>query len=235
MEYKIAIVEDNIESLNLLKSYIEKYANDFKIEAKIDAFYDGLDIVTNYKGNYDIIFLDIEMKKMDGMNAASKIRKLDEEVIIIFITNMHNYAIKGYLVNALSFLLKPLSYFSFKEEFKKALKKIDRRQNYIFINEKGLIRKINLKEIIYIESLNHDLIINCKKDQYFIRETMKKMEERLKDEYFFRINNRFLINFEHIDFVENNDITIGSEHFSISRRRKKDFYLQMANYMGNKS
>ena len=97
----LAIVEDEQLYIDQLTEYIHRYEAEKKLKFKISVFSDGAEIVEDYKGVYDIIFLDIQMKFMNGMDAAEKIRELDPNVVIIFITNMTQYAVRGYEVDAL--------------------------------------------------------------------------------------------------------------------------------------
>ena len=88
---RIAVVEDEELYAEQLQNYISKYAEERKKQIKVTWFQDGEDIVSGYKGEYDIILLDIQMRFMDGMTAAEKIRELDSEVVLMFITNMIQY------------------------------------------------------------------------------------------------------------------------------------------------
>lgn len=99
--YHIAIVEDEKEFRDQLRNYLKYYESEFHIEFQISEFEDGEDILRDYKNEYDIILLDIEMPRLNGMDAAELIREKDEEVVLMFITNMAQYAIRGYSVGAL--------------------------------------------------------------------------------------------------------------------------------------
>ena len=109
----IAVVEDSAQDRAVLDSYLEKYQQEKNCHFQITHFSDGDEIALGYKGGYDLILMDIEMTFMDGMSAAEEIRRADPEVLIIFITNSPQYAIKGYAVQALDYILKPLSYYAF--------------------------------------------------------------------------------------------------------------------------
>ena len=111
--YRIAIVEDDCNFIEELQSYLGQYASEEKQTFEISVFHDGAEILENYEPKYDLILLDVEMPKVNGMDAAEKIREMDESVVLMFITNMAQYAIRGYSVGALDFVMKPITYYTF--------------------------------------------------------------------------------------------------------------------------
>ena len=113
---RLAIVEDEDLYANQLIEFVNRFKQESNEVFNIVRFRDGDEIVERYKATYDIIFMDIQMQFMDGMAAAKRIRELDSEVIIMFITNMTNYAIMGYEVGALDYIVKPIDYFSFRKK-----------------------------------------------------------------------------------------------------------------------
>ena len=126
--YRIAIVEDDRNFIEELQTYLEQYAQEEKQEFEISVFYDGAEILENYEPNYDLILLDVEMSKVNGMDAAEKIREVDEKVVLMFITNMAQYAIHGYAVGALDFVMKPITYYTFSMKVKRALKRVQKNE-----------------------------------------------------------------------------------------------------------
>ena len=110
---RIAIVEDEETYINQFTEYLQNYQKTTNEEIDVTVYRDGDEITSKYKSQYDIILMDVQMKFIDGMTAAQEIRNVDSKVIIIFITNMSQYAIHGYKVGALDYILKPVSYFSF--------------------------------------------------------------------------------------------------------------------------
>ena len=120
----IAVVEDEKLFAEQILNFIRKYEKENNRQIKVTAYSDGEDIVEDYKGEYDIILMDIQMRFMDGMTAAEKIRSLDDEVIIMFITNMIQYAVRGYEVDAMDYVVKPVEYFSFSQKLDKAIARI---------------------------------------------------------------------------------------------------------------
>ncbi|MDY0074925.1 MAG: LytTR family DNA-binding domain-containing protein [Acholeplasmataceae bacterium] len=233
MKYNIAIVEDSVQSRETLNNYLERYTKDNQHEFNIFHFADGDEIVSDYEAKYDIIFLDIEMKRLDGMTTAQKIRSFDSDVIIIFITNMAQYAISGYSVGALSFLLKPLPYFAFSQELTKSIERLSNRKHKAILlsTENGVI-KINSHDIMYIESFGHDLIIHTTGETYTKRGTIKRVEEELAGVQFYRCNNGYLVNLAYVQGVKDDEVIIGSYRLKISRPRKKKFMEALTQYIG---
>lgn len=106
---RIALVEDDSRHVQKITAYLERYRTEKGLAMTVRVFPDGEDIAENYKPEYDLILLDIQMRFMDGMTAARRIREKDREVILIFLTSIAGYAIQGYEVEALDYILKPVS------------------------------------------------------------------------------------------------------------------------------
>ena len=121
---RIAIVEDEQLYADQLAEYMDRFMKETGEQIRLTFFRDGEDIAVSYKPEYDIILMDIQMQFMDGMTAAEKIRALDQKVIIMFITNMMQYAIRGYQVDALDYVVKPVSYFSFAQKLQRAINRL---------------------------------------------------------------------------------------------------------------
>ncbi|PLS32673.1 DNA-binding response regulator [Carnobacterium maltaromaticum] len=230
---KIAIVEDNEANFLTLKQHIDSFFKAHNLIGIIDYYPDGLALVNSFKNNYDIIYLDVEMELMDGMTAAKKIRQIDEEVLIVFVTNYVQWAIEGYTVNATDFLLKPLSYFNFSEHFKKIQKRLNHNeQKYLTIKAGSGFTKIKLSELFFIESEGHYLKIHTHEQTFTLLESMKNMEKKLLEEDFFRCNNCYLVNLKYVTGIEKNTAKVGHYNLQISRPRKKEFLEALTAYIG---
>lgn len=234
---RIAIVEDSAEYAGKLRSYLERFGEERKEKIDIAAFSDGEDIVTNYKGNYDIILMDIKMTFMDGMKAAEKIREMDKAVVIIFITNMPQYAMQGYAVEALDYVLKPISYFALSQRLDRALERMEQRKKkkYLTISVKGGMRRINLDKVRYFEVFDHRLFIHMTDEDIETKGSIREVESAVGANQFFRCNKCYLINLEYVDSVQNNDIQIGGDVVRVSRAKKKEFMDMLNNYMNEVS
>ena len=135
---KIAIVENEPEQADLLSGYIARYSQESGIKCQVVTFSNGLEFISGYTPGFDAVFMDIKMPLIDGMEAAEKLRKIDEDVVLIFVTNMAQLAIKGYKVNAMDFIVKPVTYFDFSLEMDKICRAHDRRtQDYVWVKTAG--------------------------------------------------------------------------------------------------
>ncbi|MBU3839681.1 MAG: LytTR family DNA-binding domain-containing protein [Candidatus Ruminococcus intestinipullorum] len=229
---QIALVEDDANYVSELKGYLKEYEKERAEKIEVTVFSDGEDIVSEYKGEFDIILMDVEMRFMDGMTAAEKIRELDTEVIIIFITNMPQYAIQGYKVDALDYVLKPVSYFAFTQRIERALSRLPQKKtNFLMIGGRNGVAKLDVSTIYYIEVQNHELIYHTTKGNYSMNGSMKEVEGSLDKNQFFRCHRCYLINLEYVDWFQGSDVQVHSEIIQVSRSRKKAFMDALNNYM----
>lgn len=229
----IAIVEDDPRIQAELQAAVERYARENGEQFHTSVFSDGDEILENYAANYDIILLDIQMKRLDGMQTAERIRELDTDVILIFVTQMVNFAVRGYAVNALDFLVKPINYLSLEHVFRRAVALRKKRTQYVTVpTGKGLFR-LNASKIYYFESYSHRLIVHAEEGkEYTLRETMRRMEEAFGPYGFFRCNNCFLVNLNYVESVELDTVVVAGHPLTISRPRRKAFMEALTNYLG---
>ena len=230
---EIAIVEDEESYRNTLCEYLEKYSRETGDEIHISAFTDGDEIVENYTAKYDIILMDIEMQFMNGMDAAETIRRQDEQTIIIFITNMAQYALRGYKVNALDYVLKPISYTSFYETLKKAVRSASKgKDSYLTINMREGVKRLRISEIEWIESMGHRLTFHSVDGEYETTVySMKEMQEKLEPSGFTRCSSGCLVNLKWVKEVENNIVNVNGRYLPVSRGRKNEFMAKFVSYM----
>ena len=176
----IAVVEDSAQDRAVLDSYLEKYQQEKNCHFQITHFSDGDEIALGYKGGYDLILMDIEMTFMDGMSAAEEIRRADPEVLIIFITNSPQYAIKGYAVQALDYILKPLSYYAFCQRMNHVRELLGRRQkHFLTVPCAGGVQKLDASDIYYVEICDHDLLFHTKQGEVHSTGSMRDVEQKL--------------------------------------------------------
>jgi DNA-binding LytR/AlgR family response regulator len=125
---RIAVVEDDDRNRALLVEHLRRYEQEHGLAFEVTTFSDGREILARFRPVYDIVLLDIQMEHVDGMTTAKRIREVDKDVVLVFITNSPQYAIVGYQVAALSYLLKPVPYFAFSEELARCLDQVRKRE-----------------------------------------------------------------------------------------------------------
>ena len=233
MMISVAIVEDEAAYAAQLREFLVRYSQESGQEFEISIFSDGDEIVEGYKAQYDLILLDVEMKFMDGMTAAEEIRRVDPEVVIIFITNMAQYAIRGYAVDALDYVLKPVSYFAFSQRLKRAIGRMKKRERrFITVIGPGGGRKLEVSHLLYVESQGHNLAYHTDGEEITVPGTMKEAEEKLVPLGFFRINKGCLVNLENVDSVRDGCAQVAGRLLPVSRGRKNDFMEALTRYVG---
>lgn len=229
----IVIAEDESRQVELLKGYLDRLQAEWEEPFKVTVFENGMDLLDAYSPNFDIILLDIMMPHLDGMKTARRIRERDQDVVLIFITNMANYAIHGYEVNALDFIVKPVEYFPFSWKMKRALETVKARQDrYLFLPVNGEKRKIAAKDISYIEVYNHNLSAHTRQGIIEFYGTLSAMEKELRECYFVRCHAGYLVNLNHVDSYREDFCVVGGDEIPISRPKKKAFLKALAEYIG---
>jgi len=233
---RIAIVEDDKNYINELKTMLIQYEHESNQKLLISVFEDGEDIAIDYKVEFDIILMDIEMHFMDGMTAATKIREKDREVVLIFITNMPQYVMEGYKVDALDYVLKPLSYFALSQRIDRAISRMkNRTSTYITISLPNGMQKIDANDIYFIEMQNHDAIFHTKNGEYTTKQSLRMIEKTLEEEGFFRCHKSFLVNLAYVDSIQGYDIFVNEQIIQVSRSRRKEFIDSLNNYLNEVS
>lgn len=233
--YHIAIVEDEIEFIEQLQKYLRQYEQENEVEFKISVFRDGADILKEYKCVYDAIFLDIEMPNVNGMQAAEQIRDMDENVVIMFITQMAQYAIQGYSVGALDFVMKPINYYTFSMKLKRVLKRVekkDREQQSIVLHMPDGLMKLDIRNIYYVEVQNRMLYYYTLKGTYSVKGTLQSVEQQLENYSFAKCNHWYLVNLQHVKEVRKNIAVVGCYEVEISRRNRTAFLRALTEYLG---
>ena len=230
---RLALVEDDGNYRSQLKEYIARYAQSSGERFTVQEFEDGDEIALGYKAEYDIILMDIEMKFMDGMMAAEEIRKVDTEVIIIFITNSPQYAIKGYAVGALDYVLKPVPYFAFSQQLQKVEAQLRRRtRHYLAVPVEGGLRRLDTSRIYYIESEGHRVHFYTEEGDFAAPGALKALEEKLADRPFARCNSGYLVNLAQVQAVQQNTVEVGPYELQVSRPKRKSFLAALTDYIG---
>lgn len=231
--YHIAIVEDEASFAAQLQEYLKKYQDENDIRFKVSVFGDGEEILKDYQPLYDIILLDIEMPKVNGMNAAEQIREQDTDVTLMFITNMATYAIRGYEVGALDFVMKPINYYTFSMKLTRVLKRTKQKaQQEILLTLPDGVKKLNVQQIYYIEVQNRMLSYHTDEGVFEMRGTMQSVEQMFAPYAFAKCNHWYIVNLKHVSEVRKTTATVAGHELEVSRRNRTAFLKALTEYVG---
>lgn len=231
----IGICDDNPLTLKKIGEYIDTInkKKTYTLEARY--YKSGEELLLEYTNQYKLLLLDIEMKELNGIETARKIREKDKEVKIIFITNFLQYATEGYKVNAYRYLLKPISYQVFVKEIDSVLEEIDKSCKEIFIKSKNKSYKMKLNDLIFIESYGHYIIYHMKEEKISVRSSLKLLNKELSDYYFFQVHKSYIINLSYVSSYNYQSVTMETgESIPISKYRYQEFKKKYVAFWGNR-
>jgi DNA-binding LytR/AlgR family response regulator len=216
---KIVICEDEDIFYKQLAEYINEWAKikSVFVETFIYATAEKFLYEWEESEDYDVIFLDIRMGRMTGMDLAKIIRKTNNDIAIIFATNLKEYVLKGYSVSAMQYLLKPIK----KEDCFECLNKVlnnRKEKKYYLLNDIEKTVKIPTSEIIYIEMFSHTATMVTASKKYEFRKTISQLLDELDDKLFIKCHKSFIINIRHVESVSKKFVIMSdNEEIPLSR------------------
>lgn len=232
---RVAIVEDSEADAKQLISYLKAYSEKDGGEALSCTVYsDAVKFLEEAGTAADIVFMDIEMPYMNGMDAAAEFRKYNQDAVLIFATWVAKYAVRGYAVDAIGYLVKPIGEKAFSEVFEKALRlyrKQNRNQTVVLKTKSGMV-KVNTDQIQYIEAEAHQLHVYTEDGVYHIWSGVNEMLEVLPED-FVRCHKGYIVNLKHIYSVQKDGLSIVGRPEAlvpISRPKRAEFMKQVMRY-----
>jgi DNA-binding LytR/AlgR family response regulator len=229
---KCILIDDEPLALNLLEGYV-KSTPYLELVAKCNNAITALEILE--ENDIDLIFCDIQMPNLSGMEFSKTI--VNDKAKIIFTTAFEEFALESYKVNAIDYLVKPISYSEFFSALNKAKKQIrntpiqghtaNYNDDYIFVKSDYKLIKIELKDLMYVEGLKDYLkfyTVNSEKPILSLK-SMKSLEEELPNKYFMRVHRSFIVNLKKVTTIERNHIIFGKKNIPVSEKYKENFQM----------
>lgn len=222
----IAICDDDIQTTGKAEGLIQRIAKLNFVNIETEVFWSGESLVESViKGSkFDIIYLDIEMDKEDGISAAKRIRKYDKNVLIVYVTSHENYMKESFSVRPFQFLIKPVNEKQMETCFKAALEDINESDFYFRYSYRRVNYKVPIRDILYFESNRRKIFIVTENNIYEVYGKLNEIENSLKrcKITFLRIHQSFLVNYKHVDGLAYDFVVMNNgKKISISEDRRK--------------
>lgn len=232
MKMNIAIAEDDPRFAAQLQEYLDQFAKEHRLQFAVKHFSDGTALINAYDHTFDLLLLDVDMPGIDGISTARHIRERDPDVLLMFITNLAQFAIRGYEVDALDYVLKPVSYYALSMKMKKVLRIWrDRDDRAIFLKRDGERIRIPISWIYYVEVYSHDLCYHTAQGDIkpSSGQTMNQVERELAQYGFARCHNCYLINLHYVDEMSGTAVQVAGNTLPVSRNRRKGLLEALMN------
>lgn len=231
---RIAVVEDDAPTREKLCTLIRDHAVSKGKDLAVTPLEDGSSLLGGALSGYDIIFLDIMLPGLTGMEVAERIRAGDPDVVLVFVTNAAQYAIKGYAVGALDFVLKPVNPYEFLVKLERALERAaQRRQRPITLQTADGVQVLSSRDILYVETRDRKLFYHTTRGCFAVRSSMQSAEALLGSLRLVRCNQCYLVNLRHVQSVQGDFVTVGRDRLEVSRRQRAAFLEAMLQYVGD--
>lgn len=233
MNRLIAIVEDDPREAQTLQAYFTNLANGSDDVFEIRCFSTGREFLSAYQPVYDMVLMDINLPDLNGMDVAASMRKTDQSVVLLFVTSMAQYAVKGYEVDALDFMVKPVPYSTFVLKIKRALSKCPgKHARELLINVSDGVYRTSADRIKYVEISDHSLIYHTIDGALNSYGNLKKVEAQLDPRQFVRCNRCYLVNLAFVIAIKGSTVVLDGAQLQISRPKRASFLEALTNYLG---
>lgn len=228
----VAIVDDDAQVRKELQQYVERFGEEAGLAMQTSLFSSGDEFLAQYKKIYDILIFDVDMPGTNGMDTARQIREIDKNVTLIFVTNFAQYAINGYEVDAVDYIIKPIGYYDFSMKFYRTVGKASQKaDNVIKIVTAEGIRRLRVNAIIYVEIVSHYLYFHTFKNVYKARGNMQEVESELGRYNFVRIHRSYMINLRYVNKVLTTEVTVNDETLPVGRNYKDSLRQEYMRYI----
>ena len=234
--YRILIVEDEDEQALVLNGYLERYSAEREASFEVSRMRSAIELGEEQR--FDLIFMDIDLPGMTGMEAARQLRTYNSETQIIFVTNLSQYAVRGYEVRALDFMVKPVRYVDFKIRMDKALRVIARAEDKtLLIPTREGTHHISARDLVFADVLDHDLAYHMNNGKVVkVRASLNKLQDELAGLSFVRISKSCIVNMRYVVSIAGPELRLTSgDVIYISRSMRKAALTAIANYYGGNS
>lgn len=230
---RVAIVEDESAVAENLAGYLARYGQENGRELSVTRFDNALKFLSVGSGNFEVVLMDIELPDLDGMSAVAKLRETDGNVLVIFVTNLAQYAVKGYEVNAFDFIVKPVSYYNFALKIGRAIERLGvSRELEIWVSTRHGKKLVTAGTLKYVEVMKHVLIYHTTRGDVTGSGTLRSVLEITEGLPFALCNQCYLVNLRYVTEIKDYKVIVGGDTLQISSPKRKEFIRALNNYLG---
>jgi len=226
---RIAIVEDEAPCRQKLVDFLHRYEAEKGLCFQLKIYAEGEAFLADYAKACDLVFMDIQMPGLNGMDTARQLRQLDPQVGLVFVTTLAQYAISGYEVGALHYLLKPLRYHDFALKLTSVLQRLQQWERTLLLRTSKGLQRISLADIQYLEVSGHNVIYHTPHISIPRRCSLRQAKSEL-DDRFAQCSSSYLLNLACITAVYEDTVELGSVRLRISRPQKAAFLQCVQKY-----
>ena len=232
---RIVMLEDTPDEAATLRGHLERYAAEQNLELSVAWFKSALDFLED-RPAADLIFMDIDMPGINGLEAAHQLREQDSATPLVFVTNLAQYAVRGYEVDAVDFMVKPVSYESFRMRMARAMRAVERNATRsLRVKTRDGLQIFAASDLVYVETQGHDVAYHVagEPEPLVVRDSLRRVEAELEGLSFVRLSSSSLANMAHIRRVRADAVTLseGTTLF-MSRAKKREAQATIAAYLG---
>lgn len=230
---RVAVVDDSAEENLHLRRCLAQFSREFSLSIEVRAYTSAQEFLQEYRHDQDLLILDIDMPGLSGMDAAKQLRAAGDPVTLMFVTNMPQYALEGFAVDAVDYCLKPVDYPAFRLKLQKALRYVRLAEDEsLDLKTVDGYRQVHISNITYVESQLHYVLYHTPEGILKCRATLSEVEQVLTGKPFARASASFLVNLRHVQSMQGDVLRVAGEEIRISRGKKKAFVSAFTRYMG---
>lgn len=228
----LAIVDSNLQDAQMLEKCVECYMKKKDIGYLSHRYDGGVEFIRS-RTNYDIVLTDIQLKDMDGLDAARFLRIVNKDAALIFVTQKAEMAVRGYKVNAMDFILKPIDQPMIDCAMERALKGIPKcRESFFALKTPDSIVSLSIYSIYYVEVYGHELVYHTQHGDYKVRGRLREAREKLKDGYFIQCSRSHLVNVHHMQGLYGDYLMINGTNVPVTKVHHKEIKQAYLEYLG---
>lgn len=231
----VLMLEDTPEEATALRGHLERYAAERELELQVTWLTNALDFLED-RPAADLIFMDIDMPGINGLEAAHQLRTYDSMTPLVFVTNLAQYAVRGYEVDAVDFVVKPVEYESFRMRMDRALRVVERNATRALqVKTREGTQIFSASDLLYVETQGHDVAYHVvgEVEPFVVRDSLRRVESSLGSLPFVRLSSSALANMAHVRRVRGDEVRLSDgTTLYMSRARKREAQAAIAAYLG---